>query len=231
MPAKGQQPLRNPANPSSTVLSVVPDLDLHDMQAATGLVPESRTPSTNNLLIASMSEDRLEGTQDHDSQSEDSDTDEGEHPDALANALESASSSAKAGTLVYSGEKHYANSRIVALIFRADKHGALGFLSDLLSPEGPHESTHSFIPRGPSTHLKAHDMSMLESIGAFTLPKKQVSDRLIVAFFHHVYPFLPVVDASTFLQHYAQQGCNNTSLLLLWSMFLAAANVRQSIAR
>jgi hypothetical protein len=116
------------------------------------------------------------------------------------------------------------------LIFPIDKHGALGFLSDLLSPEGPHESTHSFVPRSPRTRKKAHDISLLESKGALTLPTKQVCDRLILVFFHHVYPFLPVVDANAFLRHYAQHGCNNMSLLLLWSMFLAAANVRMPIA-
>ena len=58
---------------------------------------------TNEPRIAAVSGDRLD-TQAHESQSDESDTDEGEHPDALANALESASSSAKAGTMVYSGK-------------------------------------------------------------------------------------------------------------------------------
>ena len=74
------------------------------MQPETCAVPHPRPLAINDPPTTSMPEDRLEDTQDRDSQSEDSDTDEGEHPDALADALESASSTAKAGTMVYSGE-------------------------------------------------------------------------------------------------------------------------------
>ena len=41
--------------------------------------------------------------------------------------------------------------------------------------------------------------------------------------------FLPIVDAASFLVEYSHNGRQNISLLLFWSMLLAAANVSLSL--
>jgi hypothetical protein len=48
---------------------------------------------------------------------------------------------------------------------------------------------------------------------------------LIRCYFHHVHFFLPVVDAAPFLDEYIHNGRQTISLVLFWSMLLAAANV------
>lgn len=49
-------------------------------------------------------------------------------------------------------------------------------------------------------------------------------DELIRAFFYHVYPSIPIVNAADFLSRYLNHGCASLNLLLLWAIFLAAAN-------
>lgn len=48
---------------------------------------------------------------------------------------------------------------------------------------------------------------------------------IIRTYFHYVHPFFPVIDARSFLDTF-ENAHNDLSLHLLWSMFLAAANVR-----
>lgn len=64
--------------------------------------------------------------------------------------------------------------------------------------------------------------------GVFTKLPDDVCDDLVRCYFQHVHFFLPVVDASSFLNEYYKHGPQNISLLLLWSMFLASANVSWS---
>jgi hypothetical protein len=90
--------------------SVVPDREWHDTQPAMNH-PDPRNPSANPLPNVSVPEDLLEETQDHDPLNESSGTDEGGHPDSLAVALEATtSSSAKSGTMFYSGKQHDVNA-------------------------------------------------------------------------------------------------------------------------
>ncbi|KAK4938335.1 hypothetical protein LTR10_021219 [Elasticomyces elasticus] len=49
-------------------------------------------------------------------------------------------------------------------------------------------------------------------------------DSLIRDYFKHVHPLLPIIDASLFLSQYVSKGVSSINLLLLWSVFLAAAN-------
>jgi hypothetical protein len=62
--------------------------------------------------------------------------------------------------------------------------------------------------------------------GVFEVLPVDVSDNLIRTYFQHVHFFLPIVDAATFLNEYSQNGVQNISPLLFWSMMLAVANVR-----
>ena len=61
--------------------------------------------------------------------------------------------------------------------------------------------------------------------GAFTELPTEVFNELIRCYFQHVHFFLPIVDAPGFLNEYINNGTQNISRLLLWSMLLAAANV------
>ena len=58
----------------------------------------------------------------------------------------------------------------------------------------------------------------------FDLPAPAVCEMLIRAYFYHVHPFFPVVEASSFLEVF-ESSRDKLSIHLLWSMFLAAANV------
>lgn len=60
--------------------------------------------------------------------------------------------------------------------------------------------------------------------GALTIPIGEVCDELIRAFFLHVYPSIPIVNAADFLTRYLNHGCASINLLLLWAIFLAASN-------
>jgi hypothetical protein len=47
---------------------------------------------------------------------------------------------------------------------------------------------------------------------------------IIRTYFYYVHPFFPVIDARSFLDMF-ENARNEVSVHLLWSMFLAAANV------
>lgn len=81
------------------------------------------------------------------------------------------------------------------------------------------------LPKPLETSWKPHEIEYLRHQGAFDLLPDDVCDDLIRCYFHHVHFFLPVVDAGAFLNEYDANGRKNISLLLFWSMLLAAANV------
>ncbi|KAI8288927.1 Cutinase transcription factor 1 beta [Colletotrichum sp. SAR11_240] len=69
--------------------------------------------------------------------------------------------------------------------------------------------------------LAPEDVNYLRSKGAFTLPPARVREAMIRCYFHYVHPFAPIVDANEFITEYEK---GRKSLLLLWSMFIAAAS-------
>jgi hypothetical protein len=73
--------------------------------------------------------------------------------------------------------------------------------------------------------LQTHDYVYLEAKGVFDVPSTDVCDALVRDYFHHVHALLPVIDAGNFLSQYVSRGVSSMNLLLLWSVFLAAANV------
>lgn len=63
-------------------------------------------------------------------------------------------------------------------------------------------------------------------VDAFQLPPKGVVDQLLDAYFRHVNPGFPVVDADSFMQQYrARDPDNPPSLLLLQAILVAGAHV------
>lgn len=87
------------------------------------------------------------------------------------------------------------------------------------------------LPRTSSSSQHPHELEYLNRKGAFLMLPDAVSDDLIHCYFEHVHFFLPIIDAANFLTEYTSHGFQNLSLLLVWSMFLAAANVSLPLER
>lgn len=66
----------------------------------------------------------------------------------------------------------------------------------------------------------------LEQRDYLSLPSQEMQDSLIRAYFHYVHPFAPIIDVADFVHRFTT---GQLSLLLLWSMFAAAANVSELI--
>jgi hypothetical protein len=97
---------------------------------------------------------------------------------------------------------------------------------DICHPGSPQDARPYLLLRLADTSWKPHEVEYLRRQGAFDTPPNDVCDDLIRCYFHHVHFFLPIVDVASFLTEYENNGRQNMSLLLFWSMLLAAANVR-----
>ncbi|OAL37971.1 hypothetical protein AYO20_02804 [Fonsecaea nubica] len=98
----------------------------------------------------------------------------------------------------------------------------LSFVMDVCN--SGHQS-HYLVPRAAARTLPSDDLTFLRVKGCFSLPSPKVCECLLKHYFHYVHPLLPIVDANRVLTQYHHEGdapCVN--LLLLWSMFFAAAN-------
>ena len=95
---------------------------------------------------------------------------------------------------------------------------------DASHPDAPEQARARIPPR--KTAHKPHELEYMRQQGVFSTLPDDVCDDLVWCYFRHVHFFLPIVDAATFLNEYAQNGPRGVNLLLLWSMFLASANVR-----
>ncbi|KAM0444353.1 hypothetical protein ACHAO4_010252 [Trichoderma viride] len=71
---------------------------------------------------------------------------------------------------------------------------------------------------------KPHELEYMRLQGVFSKLPDDVCDELVRCYFQHVHFFLPIIDAPAFLNEYCSNGSRNVSLLLYWSMLLAAAN-------
>ncbi|KAJ5536514.1 hypothetical protein N7513_009700 [Penicillium frequentans] len=94
-------------------------------------------------------------------------------------------------------------------------------------PQEAHQSPASIEPgkiTGTGTNLRPHEIEYIRNEGGFATIPTGVCDELIRCYFHHVHFFQPVVEAPSFLNEYVQNGTNNISPVLFWSMLLAATN-------
>ncbi|KAI5458208.1 fungal-specific transcription factor domain-containing protein [Mariannaea sp. PMI_226] len=69
--------------------------------------------------------------------------------------------------------------------------------------------------------MPPEDVAYIRAKGVFSLPPLKFRDALMQSYFRHVHPFCPVLDASEFIPQYEQ---GRVSLLLLWSMYVAATS-------
>lgn len=108
---------------------------------------------------------------------------------------------------------------------------APGFTSvlDACSPSQQPVARHILISEAPIS-LSAQDREYLQYKGVFTLPQKSTCNELLRAYFHHVHPMMPIVDATVLLKFHETGKASEWNLLLLWSMFFVAANVSHSIS-
>jgi hypothetical protein len=83
---------------------------------------------------------------------------------------------------------------------------------------------HILLPYNIPASLSSQERAYLDYKGCFTLPQNEICVGLLRAYFHHVHPLIPVVDAEETLK-FLDSNTNEYNLLLLWAMFFVAANV------
>ncbi|CAJ2509285.1 Uu.00g143110.m01.CDS01 [Anthostomella pinea] len=104
-----------------------------------------------------------------------------------------------------------------------DQQG-IGYILDIVGEPGG-ISQHYGLPYMVATHdLAPQDVAYLRAKGVFSVPSEPVCQALLTAYFYHVHPILPVVDAAGVLTSFRNGGASAVNLLLLWSMFSVAAN-------
>jgi hypothetical protein len=112
----------------------------------------------------------------------------------------------------------------VLTLAQGDTQG-VGLVADLCEPERPDKSGHFVVAALSSTNIDSETHEYLRKRGCFDLPALDIQQSLVKAYFHYVHPFLPVIHVSSFLRIFESPGQNGVCLHLLWSVFLAAANV------
>ena len=85
---------------------------------------------------------------------------------------------------------------------------------------------HFLIPMHVSASLPDEDRMYLENKGVFTLPGKEACDSLIRAYFRHVHPIMPIIEADHLLNTLQNGKLKDYNVLLLWSIFFVAVNVQ-----
>ncbi|UDD61814.1 hypothetical protein AFCA_009158 [Aspergillus flavus] len=120
------------------------------------------------------------------------------------------------------------NRRAGQAPFYTGESPGFGSVLDLCSPPQQPVQRHILLQPKRSIPLSAEDREYLQYKGVFNLPRSDTCDELLRAYFHHVHPIVPVVDATSVLSSYPSGESNQCNLLLLWSMFFVAANVYQT---
>lgn len=126
----------------------------------------------------------------------------------------------------FTHNKHLSNIKMLTVA--GDQTGITSTL-DLCSPE-QHLPRHLLLPMhmpaaSLSDSLSDQDRQYLASKGVFTLPGKEACDSLIRAYFRHVHPIMPIIEADGLLGAVAAGRFEDYNVLLVWSVFFAAVNV------
>ena len=110
------------------------------------------------------------------------------------------------------------------LTISGDQQAINGFVFD--SSNGPSQKSRYLVPRVSTKNQRPEDLAYLQMKGCFSLPSQRVCEQLVRCYFQHVHPSLPIIKAAHFIDDFVNCRYQNTNLLVLWSMFLAATNVR-----
>ncbi|OJJ84168.1 Zn(II)2Cys6 transcription factor [Aspergillus glaucus CBS 516.65] len=106
--------------------------------------------------------------------------------------------------------------------YTGDQTGITSTL-DLCSPE-QHLPRHLLLPMHMPASLSNEDKQYLANKGVFTLPGKEACDSLIRAYFRHVHPIMPIIEADQLLGAVAAGRLGDYNVLLVWSVFFVAVN-------
>jgi hypothetical protein len=94
-------------------------------------------------------------------------------------------------------------------------------------PDGSPQSSCYLVPRTTKRSQQPEDLDYLRIKGCFSLPSQGVCEELVCRYFQLVHPFIPIINAPRFLEDFVNRRYVNTNLLILWSIFFAAASVCQ----
>ncbi|KAL4765938.1 Zn(II)2Cys6 transcription factor [Aspergillus foveolatus] len=108
--------------------------------------------------------------------------------------------------------------------YTGDKTGITSTLSLLSSGESLPQ--HLFIPSRNSTSLSEEDRNYLASKGVLNLPSSDACQCLLQAYFRHVHTIMPIIEADQILHFFQAGRLEQYNLLLVWSVFFVAVNVR-----
>ncbi|RYP00603.1 hypothetical protein DL765_010903 [Monosporascus sp. GIB2] len=104
-----------------------------------------------------------------------------------------------------------------------DQQG-IGYILDIVGEPGVISQHYGLPYMVARHHLTPQDVAYIRSKGVFSVPSEPVCEALLTAYFYHIHPILPVVDAAAVLTSFRNGGASAVNLLLLWSMFSVAAN-------
>lgn len=84
---------------------------------------------------------------------------------------------------------------------------------------------HLLLPEAKQIVLTDDERAFLRSKGVYSFLSDTTMECMIRAYFHHVHPIMPVLEADTLLEHYRSKRMHEYNLILLWSMCSIASNV------
>lgn len=88
---------------------------------------------------------------------------------------------------------------------------------------------HLLLPEAKQIALTEDDKAFLRSKGVYSFLSDAAMDCLIRAYFHHVHPIMPVLEADKLLEHYRSKRLHEYNLILLWSLCSISCNVSKFI--
>jgi hypothetical protein len=152
-----------------------------------------------------------------------------------AESLAGGTSNPGAGVPFYAGKTSITHLMFMVLFVHMDEflltriqigdQRGPAFVIDICEPNRSSRSNHVIVSKPSVDKLLPEHVAYLRANGAFSLPPLHIQKALIRAYFHHVYPAAPILDTARFLSDFEQ---GTVSLLLLWAIFMAAGNVRNS---
>lgn len=100
-----------------------------------------------------------------------------------------------------------------------------GITSTLSLSSGESLARHFLIPTRVTESLCEEDRNYLKSKGVFNLPSSEACEWLLQAYFRHVHPIVPIIEADQILYFFHAGRLHEYNLLLVWSVFFVAVNV------
>ncbi|KAL6886169.1 fungal-specific transcription factor domain-containing protein [Trichoderma longibrachiatum] len=83
---------------------------------------------------------------------------------------------------------------------------------------------HLLMPAAKQTVLTEDEKAFLRSKGVYSFLSEASSDILIRAYFHHVHPIMPILEADRLLEYHRSKRLNEYNLILLWGLYTIASN-------